>query len=275
MHRYEACLFMDGPPRFERLVFVLAPHMHRTKSRRLPVVVAPAPPARFADPHAGERLQSVQDPAVRRDSSIGHQGERFVVPIRNIPLPPLLRTFSARDVFDRVVLDRPFEDRELEGANLHVRSGSGATDERDAPTGLGNLIVGYNEDREVGLDRTGSHNLVVGPDHAYSSHGGLVAGIANKVGGLYATVTGGAENAAEGDFSAVSGGTSNTAEASLSAVGGGTLTSASSLAIWAAGDLSQGANGCNCPPCDGCSDAEKRFNDNNCAITCSGSGVVQ
>lgn len=163
----------------------------------------------------------------------------------------------------------------IEGANLHVRSGSGVTDERDAPTGLGNLIVGYNEDREVGLDRTGSHNLVIGPDHAYSSHGGLVAGIANKVLGLYATVTGGADNAAEGDFSAVSGGTSNTAEASLSAVGGGTLTSASSLAIWAAGDLSQGAVACTCPPCDGCSDAEKRDSDSKCSITCNLGGVVQ
>src|SRR6185436_11253646 len=50
------------------------------------------------------------------------------------------------------------------GVNLHVESGSGTTAEAGAPTGLGNLIVGYNEmPMPTGGSRVGSHNLVVGP----------------------------------------------------------------------------------------------------------------
>ena len=48
------------------------------------------------------------------------------------------------------------------GANLHVRSGSGSTTDT---TGLGNVIVGYDEDENtasVDSARTGSHNLVGG-----------------------------------------------------------------------------------------------------------------
>ena len=53
--------------------------------------------------------------------------------------------------------------------NLHIRSGAGAT---NGPiNGRGNLIVGYDE--ENGDPRTGSHNLVIGRYHSYSSFGGL------------------------------------------------------------------------------------------------------
>ena len=34
----------------------------------------------------------------------------------------------------------------FKGANIHIESGSGSTDENDNPTGLGNLIIGYDED---------------------------------------------------------------------------------------------------------------------------------
>jgi FtsZ-binding cell division protein ZapB len=62
------------------------------------------------------------------------------------------------------------------GANIHIVSGSGATDDNlskgESLTGLGNLIIGYNEDpadpalRYGGIplgpgDRGGSHNLVL------------------------------------------------------------------------------------------------------------------
>ena len=33
----------------------------------------------------------------------------------------------------------------FKGANIHIVSGSGFTNDNDNPTGLGNLIVGYNE----------------------------------------------------------------------------------------------------------------------------------
>ena len=61
----------------------------------------------------------------------------------------------------------------IDGANLHIRDGSGSTD--GPVNGLGNLIVGYNERRGEGDDRTGSHNLIVGSQHNYSAYSSLVA----------------------------------------------------------------------------------------------------
>jgi hypothetical protein len=65
----------------------------------------------------------------------------------------------------------------FEGVNIHVRSGSGATDDGAAfPIvpgslyGRGNVIIGYNTEHPEGLalnDRRGSHNLVVGDQHRY------------------------------------------------------------------------------------------------------------
>ena len=74
------------------------------------------------------------------------------------------------------------------GANVHIRSGSGYTD--DAPNGLGNLIVGYNENPWT-YARTGSHNMVIGPEHGYSSYGGFVAGVRNRISGVDSSVSGG------------------------------------------------------------------------------------
>jgi hypothetical protein len=42
--------------------------------------------------------------------------------------------------------------------------------------GLGNLIIGYNELRGSGDDRTGSHNLVLGSRNNHSSYAGIVGG---------------------------------------------------------------------------------------------------
>ena len=103
----------------------------------------------------------------------------------------------------------------FEGANVHIRSGSGATDDDGEVLGLGNLIIGYNEGRENMEDeetiRTGSHNLVIGPYHNYESVGGFVAGSYNTVSGAYATVSGGEGNTAVGYAAAVSGESYNTA----------------------------------------------------------------
>jgi hypothetical protein len=63
----------------------------------------------------------------------------------------------------------------ISGANLHVNDGSGSTD--GPVNGLGNVVIGYNEPRGSGDDRSGSHNLVIGSRNNYSSHGGLVAGL--------------------------------------------------------------------------------------------------
>jgi hypothetical protein len=115
-------------------------------------------------------------------------------------------------------LKREGNDVIFEGCNVHVRSGAGATEA--AVNGLGNLIVGYNETFGAEV-RTGSHNLVVGRFHTYSSYGGLVAGEDNAVSGAGASVSGGVGNTASGPFSNVSGGLTNTAGAFFASVSGG------------------------------------------------------
>ena len=64
----------------------------------------------------------------------------------------------------------------ITGANLHLLNGMGAT---QTTNGLGNLIVGYQalrNDPAFPDVRTGSHNLIVGDRHSYSSYGGIVVG---------------------------------------------------------------------------------------------------
>jgi len=123
----------------------------------------------------------------------------------------------------------------IEGANVHVRSGAGGTGDGCnprlpcTPTGLGNLIVGYNESArpaEPLEDRTGSHNLVVGDWHSYSSFAGFVVGIGNQVLARHASVCGGNENVASGTGTSVSGGRGNEAIGNFSSVSGGVFNTA-------------------------------------------------
>jgi hypothetical protein len=140
----------------------------------------------------------------------------------------------------------------IEGANVHVRSGAGDTSDRclasapDYPnckslTGLGNLIVGYNERINVRSFpselRTGSHSLVVGRFQSYSSFGGFVAGSSNEITAAHASVCGGTDNKASGQFSSVSGGHGNLASGAAASVSGGELRTAPDNLNWAAGEL--------------------------------------
>jgi hypothetical protein len=142
----------------------------------------------------------------------------------------------------------------FEGLNLHVRSGSGDTQdgcgllEPDYPnceglTGLGNLVVGYNESPRGSPDRPGSHNLVVGRSHQYRSFGGLVAGRFNTILGAFASVSGGERNSASGDFASVSGGARNSASGGFSSVSGGLLNEASGPTASVSGGVSGDASG--------------------------------
>ena len=106
----------------------------------------------------------------------------------------------------------------LEGANLHIRNGAGAT---DTVNGAGNLIVGYNESRSGGGLRTGSHVLVLGSQNDFDGFGGIVAGRGNTIGGAYASVLGGTGNRADGLASVVQGGAANEAHGDGSVVSGG------------------------------------------------------
>ncbi len=101
----------------------------------------------------------------------------------------------------------------ITGANVHVRSGSGFTNDNGSATGLGNLIIGYNENTTPTpiLVRNGSHNLVGGSLNSFSSYGGVVFGVQNVSGMPYASVLGGNENRAQGQHSTVYGGFRNMA----------------------------------------------------------------
>ena len=92
----------------------------------------------------------------------------------------------------------------ITGANLRLLNGLGAT---ETTNGMGNLLVGYPEPRDDGERRqTGSHNVVVGKEHQFSSFGGLVVGLQNEIHGPFASVSGGVRNTAAGAHAAVSGG---------------------------------------------------------------------
>ena len=155
------------------------------------------------------------------------------------------------------------------GVNVQVHNGIA----QEALNGLGNLIVGFNNDRltdEFGLaideicsdgqydtqgacvtagevwgtnHKTGSHNLIAGDENAYSSYGGVVFGRFNASNRLYAGVTGGQQNLATGQVSSVSGGFSNTASAQHSSVSGGFSNTASSQNSSVSGGAENTASG--------------------------------
>jgi hypothetical protein len=127
------------------------------------------------------------------------------------------------------------------GVNVQVVDGSGATD--GVVNGLGNLIVGYNETRGTGDDRTGSHNLVVGKENNYSSYGGIVGGRGNTISAVYASVSGGRNNAAIGSYASVSGGDFNNASGLRSSVSGGALNTASGADSSVSGGAGNTASG--------------------------------
>jgi hypothetical protein len=92
----------------------------------------------------------------------------------------------------------------FKGVNVHVQSGSGLTVDT---TGLGNVIIGYNEMPQNGtaLNRLGSHNLVGGQMNAFSSSGGMVLGSNNGLHGRFSAILGGENNTLSGMYSTVYG----------------------------------------------------------------------
>jgi hypothetical protein len=84
----------------------------------------------------------------------------------------------------------------VDGCNLHVQNGLGQT---GTLNGYGNLIVGYNKN-EVAT-RTGSHNVIVGDLHEYTSYGGIVSGTENTLAGPNSAILGSGQSRA--NFSGV------------------------------------------------------------------------
>lgn len=104
------------------------------------------------------------------------------------------------------------------GMNVQIVDGSNSTPCTDgtgeafdtACNGEGNLVVGYAEN-DLAHPRSGSHNIVGGADHGWSSYGGAVFGSRNQITNDGTTVTGGILNTASGVGSSVSGGRNNAA----------------------------------------------------------------
>jgi hypothetical protein len=136
------------------------------------------------------------------------------------------------------------------GANIHILSGSGVTDDHlstgGSLTGLGNLIIGYDElfPNQV-AKRGGSHNLVIGRFHAFTSSafGGLVAGENNTISAQGASASDGAGNTASGFVASVSGGGGNIASGNNASVSGGARNTASGLSASVSGGARNTASG--------------------------------
>jgi hypothetical protein len=114
------------------------------------------------------------------------------------------------------------------GMNLQIVNGQASTATTNS---LGNLIIGYNAQRPTPATRTGSHYLIVGDQHEWTSSSGILAGNRNTASGPWASVSGGTGNTASGIMSSVSGGGGNIASGYLSSVSGGGGNTAS--ASWA------------------------------------------
>jgi hypothetical protein len=131
------------------------------------------------------------------------------------------------------------------GANIHIVSGSTTT--VDTVTGLGNLIIGYNEPPPVIFpgSRSGSHNLIIGRFNSFfqAAFGGLVVGEANIISAEGASVSGGGSNTASGTGASVSGGTLNIASGSGASVSGGGNNTASGSVASVSGGFGNTASG--------------------------------
>jgi len=160
------------------------------------------------------------------------------------------RVEALEDKLAALTFDSTNHEVVITGVNLRIVNGLGAT---NTTNGLGNLIVGYNELRQGNPNcptgfpcidtRTGSHNMVVGTQHNFSSFGGLVVGFVNELRGEYASVSGGRQSVASGNFSSVSGGFGNSANGDSSSVSGGVFNIASGGAASVTGGFENEAQG--------------------------------
>jgi hypothetical protein len=127
----------------------------------------------------------------------------------------------------------------FQGCNLQIKS---ATSEDDG-SGLGNLIVGWNDESPDVTFRTGSNNLVCGDQNNFNSYGSFLAGCNNATQDPCCSVSGGYGNNTVGNYASVSGGSGNMA-------GNGACTS-----------VTGGQNNCAFADCSTVSGGEGTFGD--------------
>ncbi len=163
------------------------------------------------------------------------------------PAPTLEVTYNTvvQNLLERVAflenllagVNRTGNNINFDGVNVRIRNGLGATNGNmedpnsfttTSVNGLGNLIVGYDESIAPFLgagfpesDKSGSHNVVIGHGHNYSSFGGLVVGRDNVISGIYCAVSGGNFNTASGENCSISGGYKNVSSGINSSISAG------------------------------------------------------
>lgn len=157
----------------------------------------------------------------------------------NAALQAEIAALEAKTASMSVVTDHGQPTVRFTGVNVQVVSGSGST--AGTVNGRGNLIVGYNENS--GDTKTGSHNLIVGPQHTYTQYGGLAAGYNHTISGEYSSVSGGSSNRATGKYASVSGGSGNAASGNSASVSGGGFNEASDLSASVSGGYDNIAGG--------------------------------
>ena len=161
---------------------------------------------------ANTTISSLQAALARLESTVAR--------LDNTSLESRVAAVEANTVLDldqMLTFDSSSGTVRFEGVNVQVINGMGTTATNN---GLGNLILGYDEEDSMDT-KSGSHNLVVGSNHTYSSYGGIVTGLNNEISAPYASVSGGFGNVASGDSSSVSGGFVNSASGDYSSVSGG------------------------------------------------------
>ena len=156
------------------------------------------------------------------------------------------------DLADYVSIDAASHAVIVQGANLFVQSGSGHTDDNTTPyigdgtgslTGLGNLVIGYDKAYDSDSTKSGSHNLILGAGHSYTSFGGLVVGYGNTISGEGSLAIGGQLSEASGAHSAVFAGDENVASGEAAVVLGGTQNTGSGASALVLGGASNVASG--------------------------------
>jgi len=133
-----------------------------------------------------------------------------------------------------VSVDAKNKNIRITGANLQIVSGSGTSGGK--VNGTGNLIIGYNENSGKKA-QSGSHNLVIGNEHGYSSHSGIVTGFNSELKAPYAAILSGRNNIVSGSNSGIFGASYSLASGMTAAVCGGYANRATELRSTAVGGV--------------------------------------
>jgi hypothetical protein len=129
---------------------------------------------------------------------------------------------------------------QFSGVNVQVVNGEGKT---ASANGEGNLVIGYDENKEGKHEQTGSHDLVLGEEQTFTSFGGILAGRGSTISGPFASVTGGLNNIASGEDSWASGGQRNVASGFDSSISGGQLNEAGFIGSVSGGAQNRASRG--------------------------------